>query len=73
MMEPMVPGAVFDGVPAEFVRCFVGDRVADMLAVPATHKRSGLVALWRLVNRAGNRLAFHITTDLKQVWGVHWT
>ncbi len=34
MMAHMVPGAAFDAVPAQFVRYFVGDAVADMLAVP---------------------------------------
>lgn len=104
MMDHMVPGTAFDGVPAEFVRFFVGDAVADILAVPPTRRSSGFVELWRLfgragdllgdrspamvhaaqllsraliqglllVNRGGQRLPFHIPTELRQVWGVNW-
>lgn len=54
MMAHLVPGNLLDHVPAEFVRHFVGDRVADMLAVPAA-RRSGLVDLWRLFGAAGDR------------------
>lgn len=104
MMDYMAPGTAFDGVPAEFVRWFVGDRVADMLAVPPTRERSPLIDLWRLfgrvgdllgdrseamkhaagllsrafvqglllANRGGQRLPFHIPTELRQVWGVNW-
>jgi hypothetical protein len=91
-------------VPAEFVRWFTGDRVADILGVPATRERSPLIDLWRLfgrvgdrlgdrsetmqhaagllsrafvqglllANRGGQRLPFHIPTELRQVWGVNW-
>jgi hypothetical protein len=47
MMEYLAPGTAFDGVPAEFVRWFTGDRVADILGVPATRERSPLIDLWR--------------------------
>jgi len=55
MMEHMVPGTAFDGVPAEFVRYFAGDRVADLLDVPRPAERSRFVDLWRLFGRAGDR------------------
>ncbi|MCY1072584.1 oxygenase MpaB family protein [Nannocystis sp. RBIL2] len=104
MMEYLAPGTAFDGVPAEFVRWFTGDRVADILGVPAIPQRSPLIDLWRLfgrvgdrlgdrsetmqhaatllsrafvqglllANRGGQRLPFHIPTELRQVWGVNW-
>lgn len=105
MLDHMVPGTVFDGVAAEFVRHFVGDRVADLLAVPkdddgrsrtlglvrlfgragdragdrapafaqaAQLLSRGLVQALLLVNRGGERLPFHIPTELRQVWGVNW-
>lgn len=34
MMAAMVPGTALDEVPAQFIRHFVGDAIADMLAVP---------------------------------------
>ncbi len=34
MMAALVPGKIFDDVPAQFVRHFVGDAVADLLAIP---------------------------------------
>ncbi|MBL8969961.1 MAG: DUF2236 domain-containing protein [Myxococcales bacterium] len=50
MMAEMVPGSALDGVPAQFVRHFVGDPVADMLGVPA-HDAGPLVRAWRVIGR----------------------
>ncbi|WP_096329362.1 hypothetical protein [Nannocystis exedens] len=54
-MEHLAPGPAFEGMPAEFVRWFVGDRVADLLAVPSTRERSPLIDLWRMFGRFGDR------------------
>ena len=34
MMAAIVPGTIFDDVPGQFVRFFVGDEVAQILAIP---------------------------------------
>lgn len=53
MMAELVPGSALDGVPAQFVRHFVGERVADMLAVP-DHGETPLVRAWQIVGRVSD-------------------
>ena len=48
MMAAMVPGTVFDEVPAQFVRHFVGEAIADMLAVPKRHE-GPFIGAWKVV------------------------
>lgn len=35
VLAEVIPGKVLDGMPATLIRYFVGDKIADMLAVPA--------------------------------------
>ena len=53
MMAEMVPGTALDGVPAQFVRHFVGDAVADMLAVP-DRGESPLLRAWQVFGRVSD-------------------
>ena len=50
MMAEMVPGSAFDGVPAQFIRHFAGESVADILRVPDSGD-GPLVGAWRVIGR----------------------
>lgn len=53
MMTSLVPGTILDRVPAQFVRHFVGDAVADLLAVP-DHGESPFLRASRAVGHASD-------------------
>lgn len=53
MMQQLIPGDALDQVPAQFVRHFIGDEVADLLGVPeGAHSR--LVQVWQSFGMAGD-------------------
>ncbi|HEY0135747.1 MAG TPA: oxygenase MpaB family protein [Nannocystis sp.] len=57
MMTTLVPGAAFDAVPGQLVRFFVGERVAQILALPdlpGPHGESPLVQALRALGHAGD-------------------
>jgi uncharacterized protein (DUF2236 family) len=58
-MEHVVPGMLFDPVPAHLIRYLVGDEVADMLDVPS------LNALQRVVLAAGAKLEHLVDLPLR--------
>lgn len=53
MIAEMVPGSGLDGVPAQFIRHFVGDPVADVLAVP-DREEGPLVRAWQVIGRVSD-------------------
>jgi hypothetical protein len=104
MMQYHLPGNIFDGIPAAFIRYLIGDTHADLLNVDRhdllevgliplkvlgraadialdssiairhiaeffSHK---LIEAILLINRGGNRVTFHIPTDLRQTWSINW-
>ncbi len=55
MMTAIVPGTIFDDVPGQFVRFFVGDEVAEILAIPDRGDTS-MVGAIRLLGHTGDVL-----------------
>jgi len=53
MMTAIVPGNIFDHVPAQFVRFFVGEEVAQILALP-DHGDTPLVGALRVLGHTGD-------------------
>ena len=66
MLQHIVPGDVFDAVPELFMRHFLGDRTADMLAVASGHAAEILLGPLQLLAHTGSTL-IHSSNELARV------